>query len=62
MNFAIANECDVIVMEYLDTRGKKRGSKKQKLTMWKHADIQNTVVLHAHSSRTPKIRSEEAVH
>ena len=48
MNFAIANECDVIVMEYLDTRGKKRGSKKQKLTMWKHADIQNTVESLAH--------------
>ena len=48
MNFAMANECDVIVMEYLDTRGKKRGSKKQKLTMWKHADIQNTVESLAH--------------
>ena len=48
MNFAIANECDVIVMEYLDTRGKKRGSKKQKLTMWKHTDIQNTAESLAH--------------
>ena len=48
VDFAIANECDVIVFEYLDTKGKKRGSKKQKLTMWKHADIQNTVTSLAH--------------
>ncbi|WP_105305201.1 IS200/IS605 family accessory protein TnpB-related protein [Anaerolactibacter massiliensis] len=48
VNFAIANECDVIVMEHLDTKGRKRGSKKQKLAMWKHADIQKTVESLAH--------------
>ncbi|MDD6559818.1 MAG: IS200/IS605 family accessory protein TnpB-related protein [Lactimicrobium massiliense] len=48
VNFAIAYECDVIVMEHLDTKGKKRGSKKQKLAMWKHADIQKTVESLAH--------------
>ncbi|MDD6674336.1 MAG: transposase [Lactimicrobium massiliense] len=48
VNFAIAYECDVIVMEHLNTKGKKRGSKKQKLAMWKHADIQKTVESLAH--------------
>jgi putative transposase len=48
VNFAIANECDAIVMEYLDTKGRKHGSKKQKLAMWKHADIQKTVESLAH--------------
>ena len=48
VNFAVENECDVIVMEHLDTKGRKRGSKKQKLAMWKHADIQNTVETLAH--------------
>ena len=43
VDYAIANGCDVIVMEHLDTKGKKSGSKRQKLTMWKHAVIQNTV-------------------
>ena len=48
VDYAIANDCDVIVFEYLDTKDKKRGSKKQKLAMWKHADIQNTVTRLAH--------------
>ena len=48
VDYAIANGCDVIVMEHLDTKGKKSGSKRQKLTMWKHADIQNTVESLAH--------------
>ena len=48
VNFAIANECDAIVMEHLDAKGRKRGSKKQKLAMWKHADIQETVESLAH--------------
>ena len=48
VNFAIANECDAIVMEHLDTKGRKCGSKKQKLAMWKHADIQKTVESLAH--------------
>lgn len=39
----------MIVFEYLDTKGKKKGSKKQKLSMWKHQDIQNTTERLAHS-------------
>ena len=46
VDYAIANDCDVIVMEHLKTNGKKRGSRRQKLTMWKHADIQNTCLLY----------------
>ena len=48
VDYAIANDYDVIVMEHLKTNGKKRGSRRQKLTMWKHADIQNTVETLAH--------------
>ena len=46
--FARENECDVIVFEYLETGGKKKGSRKQKLTMWKHRDIQKTTESLAH--------------
>lgn len=40
---AIKYNCDVIVFEHLDIKGKKRGSKKQKLHMWKKNTIQNIV-------------------
>ena len=40
---AIKYDCDVIVFEHLDTNGKKQGSKKQKLQMWKKNTIQNIV-------------------
>ena len=50
VDYAIENGCDVIVFEHLDTKGRKRGRKKQKLAMWKHADIQNTVTSLAHQS------------
>ena len=36
-------QCDVIVFEHLDTKGKKRGFKKQKLQMWKKNTIQKIV-------------------
>ncbi len=48
VTFAREHQCDVIVMEHLDTSGRKRGSKKQRLTMWKHRDIENTVERLAH--------------
>lgn len=50
VDYAIENGCDVIVFEHLDTKGRKRGGKKQKLAMWKHADIQNTVTSLAHQN------------
>ena len=46
--FARENDCDVIVFEYLRTNGKKHGSKKQRLSMWKHRDIQKTAESLAH--------------
>ena len=49
VDYASENNCDVIVFEYLDTKAKKKGSKKQKLSMWKHQDIQNTTERLAHS-------------
>lgn len=45
---AIKYDCDVIVFEYLDTKGRKQGSKKQKLHMWKKNTIQNIVEHKAH--------------
>jgi IS605 OrfB family transposase len=42
VEFAAENSCDVIVFEYLRMKGKKHGSKKQRLAMWKHRDIQKT--------------------
>ena len=50
VDYAIENGCDVIVFEHLETKGRKRGGKKQKLAMWKHADIQNTVTSLAHQN------------
>ena len=43
-------QCDVIVFEYLDMKGKKRGSKKQRLQMWKKNTIQNIVEHKAHKN------------
>lgn len=47
-NTAIKYECDVIVFEHLDMKGKKKGSKKQKLALWKKNTIQNIVENKAH--------------
>ena len=50
VDYAVESGCDVIVFEHLETKGRKRGRKKQKLAMWKHADIQNTVTSLAHQN------------
>ena len=47
---AIKYNCDVIVFEYLDTKGKKKGSKKQKLQMWKKNTIQKITEHKAHKN------------
>lgn len=47
---AVKYNCDVIVFEYLDIKGKKQGSKKQKLHMWKKNTIQNIVEHKAHKN------------
>ena len=43
-------QCDVIVFEHLDTKGKKQGFKKQKLQMWKKNTIQKIVEHKAHKN------------
>lgn len=47
---AVKHNCDVIVFEYLDIKGKKRGSKKQKLHMWKKNTIQSLTEHKAHKN------------
>lgn len=48
LELALEYQVDVIVFEHLNIRGKKRGSKKQKLQMWKKNTIQNIVEHKAH--------------
>ena len=46
--FAVLYSVDVIVFEHLDTKGKKKGSKKQRLVLWRHGEIQTLVEHKAH--------------
>ena len=48
MDIAIFYNADVIVFEHLDTKGKKNGSKKQKLHMWRKTEVQSIVTNKAH--------------
>ena len=48
VDFAIEHNADCIVFEHLDTSGKKHGSKKQRLHLWKHREIQQLVGYKAH--------------
>ena len=48
VDFAKENKVQLIVFEYLDTKGKKKGNKKQRLTIWRKRDIQQRVTLNAH--------------
>jgi IS605 OrfB family transposase len=48
INFAVDNKVDVIVFEFLDMKGKKRGSKKQRLHLWRKQEIQHIVEHNAH--------------
>ncbi len=45
---AAAAQVDTIVMEHLDVRGRKRGSKKQKLHLWRVSYVQDMVTAKAH--------------
>lgn len=45
---AMKYSADVIVMEYLDVNGKKHGSRKQRLHMWKCRYVQGMVLHKAH--------------
>ncbi len=48
MDFAVQQKVDVIVFEHLDMKGKKCGSKKQKLQMWRKCSIQEYAEQKAH--------------
>ncbi len=48
VEYAAANNADVIVFERLAMHGKIRGSKKQRLAMWRKNDIQDIATLRAH--------------
>lgn len=48
VEFASAQACDCIVFEHLDMQGKKKGSKKQRLALWRKSEIQRRVETMAH--------------
>lgn len=48
MDVAILYNADVIIFEHLDKDGKVRGSKKQKLKMWRSQEVQSIVANKAH--------------
>lgn len=48
MDIAVLYSADVIVFEHLDLNGKKHGSKKQKLHLWKSRYVQSMVTIKAH--------------
>lgn len=48
MDVAIRNNADVIVFEHLDRKGRKTGSKKQRLHMWRSQYVQRMVADKAH--------------
>lgn len=48
MDIAVLYNADTIVFEHLDKNGKARGSKKQKLKMWRSQEVQSIVTNKAH--------------
>ena len=48
IDVAVLYDTDVIVFEHLDLNGKKKGSKKQKLHLWRSREVQNIVANKAH--------------
>lgn len=48
LSFAYEYNVDVIVFEHLDTKGKKKGKNKQKLSLWRKKEIQRIVEHRAH--------------
>lgn len=48
IDIAVLYNADVIVFEHLDKDGKVRGSKKQKLKMWRSQEVQSIVTNKAH--------------
>ena len=56
---AIAHDVDVVIFEHLDLGGKKRGSKKQRLHLWKAKAVQSMVELrvHRHGIRISRVNA-----
>lgn len=50
VNIGVEYQCDVIVFEHLDMKGKIRGKSKQKLHLWKKNTIQRIVEHKAHQN------------
>ena len=50
LDFALLHNADVLVFEYLDIRGRKRGSKKQRLHLWRKREIQKIAEHKAHKN------------
>ena len=50
MEFAVLYNVDVIVFEHLDSNGKKRGRRKQRLALWRKQEIQRIVEHNAHKN------------
>lgn len=48
IDFAVFYHADVIVFEYLDTKGKLKGSNKQRLALWRKKEVQRIVEHQAH--------------
>ena len=48
MNVAVLYNTDVIVFEHLDRKGKVRGTKKQRLKLWRSQEVQAIVTNKAH--------------
>ncbi len=48
MDIAVLYNTDVIVFEHLDKNGRVRGSKKQKLKLWRSQEVQSIVINKAH--------------
>ena len=48
IDVAVLYNADVIVFEHLDKKGKARGSKKQKLKLWRSQEVQSIVTDKAH--------------
>lgn len=49
VDFAALYSCDAIVLEHLDLEGKKKGSRKQRLALWRKLEVQRMVAHRAHA-------------
>lgn len=50
VEFAVKNKAEVIVLEHLDMHGKKKGSNKQRLQLWRNKEVVSRVTHKAHQA------------